>query len=405
MASEWVVRIVSGSAVLVASGWISFVVRMVLHRRQRPPRLDALPDDPPAGGWPTLAVAFAARNEAAMVGAATRSMLAQDYPGLNIIAVDDRSTDGTGAILDDLARADSRLSVIHVETLPPGWLGKNHALQAAAESTTAEWVLLTDADVVFAPAALRRAVAYAVAQRLDHLTMAPDVITVAVGERAFMAMFSLLFILHAPPWRVIDRRSKAAMGVGAFNLVRAEAFHAISGFRRLALSVDDDMKLGQALKFAGYRPGLVLGQGQVVVRWHVGIMGMIRGIEKNFYAAVDFKRSRVVVALVALPVLGVLPYVGVFVGPWWARSICAAGVGSIALMLRDAAGISGIRWYHALVVPIGALACFAALARSVFVTLRNGGVLWRDHLYPLAELKTHVARRNAWLNELWRSTR
>lgn len=405
MSSEWVVRVVSGLSVLGALVWIRLVVQIFRHRRVRFPRLETLPGDAPEGGWPTLAVAFAARNEAAMVGPATRSMLAQDYPGLQVFAVDDRSTDGTGAILDDLARDDPRLSVVHIETLPPGWLGKNNALQKATEGTSADWLLLTDADVVFAPGALRRALAYAVTRKLDHLTVAPDNLTESFGERVFLSMFSLGIALKAPPWQVIDPSRKASIGVGAFNLVRAEAFHGIGGFKRLALSVDEDMRIGQALKFAGYRPGLVMGRNQVSVRWQVGLGGMIRGLEKNFYAALDFSPVEVIAGAFGLTVAGVMPHVGLFVGPWWARLVCALGVASIAVVLHGAEGINGMRWYHALALPIGALACVAALIRSVFVTLKNGGVRWRGHLYPLAELKEHVRRRNVWLRELWLSTR
>ena len=96
-----------------------------------------------------------------MVEQATRSLLAQDYPELALIAVDDRSTDGTGAILDAIAAEDTRLKVLHIEELPAGWLGKTHALHAAAATSSADWLLFTDADVLFVPDTLRRAIALA----------------------------------------------------------------------------------------------------------------------------------------------------------------------------------------------------------------------------------------------------
>jgi len=397
--------VVSCLGVLGALVWIFLYVQFLVQGRQMAVQIKDLPVTPPEGGWPTLAVAFAARNEAAMVEAAARSLLAQDYPGLEVIAVDDRSTDGTGEILDALARDDPRLKVVHVHELPPGWLGKNHALQTAAESTAADWLLLTDADVVFAPDALRRSVAWAVGQRLDHLTLAPDTVSETFGERIFLAMFSLAFALKAPPWRIVDPRCKEAIGVGAFNLVRAEAFRAVGGFRRLALSVDDDMRLGQALKFAGYRPGVALALGEITVRWQIGFGGMIRGLEKNFFAALDFRLAFVFFVVAVLITVGVMPFVGLFIGPWWTRAVCAAGVGSVAAVLAEAKGQHGVKWYHGLFLPVGALACAFALLRSTVLTLKNGGVRWRDHLYPLDELKAHTRRRNAWLREVWLSTR
>jgi hypothetical protein len=244
-----------------------------------------------------------------------------------------------------------------------------------------------------------------VAQRIDHFTVAPDTLTETFGERVFLAMFNLMFALKCPPWRVVNPRCKDSVGVGAFNLVRAEAFRAIGGFRGLALSVDDDMRLGQALKFAGYQPGVALARGAVSVRWHVGVLGMIRGIEKNFFAAIDFSPVMVVVGVCGVLLVGVFPFVGVLVGPIWARVVCALGVASMLLVLRAGNAQRDVKWYHGLFLPFGALAIEAALALSVFHTLRNGGVRWRDHLYPLRELRNHVRLRNAWLADVWRSTR
>lgn len=367
--------------------------------------LTAVPAHEPEGGWPRLAMIFAARNEAETVAPAARSMLGQSYPGLEVIAVDDRSTDGTGALLDALAAGHPTLRVLHVHELPAGWLGKNHALQTASELTDAEWLLFTDADVIFEPLALQRAVAYATAAGVDHLVVVPQTITDSEAERVFLTVFCMLFALWNPPWQVTDPRSKAAIGVGAFNLVRAEAFRAIGGLRRLSLSVDDDLKLGAALKFAGYRPALVMGQGAVSVRWHAGVGGMIRGLEKNFFAIADFRLGPAVAMAVVLIGLGILPYIALVAGPGWLRVLALCAIVLLAICLSTTRGQNGIAWYHALVLPVGAVGCLFALLRSVWLTLRRGGVRWRDHFYPLGELRAHAARRNAWLREVWLSTR
>jgi glycosyltransferase involved in cell wall biosynthesis len=375
-----------------------------IRYRARDVWLDTLPADPPRDGWPGVAVIFAARNEAARVEQATRSLLDQDYPHLELIAVDDRSTDGTGAILDALAVEDRRLRVVHIPDLPPGWLGKTHALQAAAGETPARWLLFTDADVVFAPGALRRAIALAEREQLDHVAVTPDVETEGVGERVFLAMFILMLNTYAPPRKVSDPRSKAAMGVGAFNLVRAEAFRAIGGFRRIALSVDEDMRLGQALKYAGYRAGVVMGKGMVSVRWQVGLGGMIRGLEKNFFAGAEYRLSMVAVGVFGLLVIGVAPYLALFVGPIPTRIFSALGITAVALILAAMRRQGGVAWYHALLLPVGALACVAALLRSAALAVRRGGIRWRDRLYPLDQLREHVRLRDAWTREVWRST-
>jgi glycosyltransferase involved in cell wall biosynthesis len=334
-----------------------------------------------------------------------RSLLAQDYPELAVFAVDDRSTDETGAILDAVAAQDSRVRVLHIQELPAGWLGKTHALQEAAATATARWLLFTDADVVFQPDTLRRAIVLAETEGLDHLAVVPDVVTVSAGERVFLAMFLLMFNAYAPPRKVSVFRSKVAAGVGAFNLVRAEAFRAIGGFRRLALSVDEDMRLGQALKYAGYRGDLALGKGLISVRWQVGLAGMIRGLEKNFFAGAEYRLAIVAVAVCGLLVIGVAPYAGLFLGPWWTRLVCFFGVGSIALILALMKRPGGVAWYHAIILPLGAAACIVALVRSAALAVRRRSIRWRDHDYPLEELRAHVRRRDEWAREVWRSTR
>jgi hypothetical protein len=399
-----IVVVVAGMGLLASLFWLGQLVEAVRFRL-RAVWLADIDVEPPGGGWPRLAVIFAARNEAPVIEPAVRSLLAQDYPDLEVVAVDDRSTDGTGAILDALAAADRRLDVVHVSELPPGWLGKTHALHAAAEATTADWLLFTDADIVFAPGTLRLAVAWAEAGAIDHMAMVPEVVTESAGERVFLAMFLLLFNAYAPPRKVGHFRSKVAAGVGAFNMVRARAFRAIGGFRRLALSVDEDMRLGQALKFAGYRGAIVLGQGLLSVRWHVGLGGMIRGLEKNFFAGAQYRVGNVVAAVLGMLVIGVAPHAAVFVGSWWTRAVAAAGVAAIALILALMRRPGGVAWYHALVLPIGAAACIVALCRSAVLAMRRRGIRWRDHHYSLDELRAHVRLRNQWTREVWRSTR
>jgi glycosyltransferase involved in cell wall biosynthesis len=405
---QTIAAVMAALGVVASIFWIAQLLEAIRFSLQAV-WLEALPAraECPTGAWPSVAVIFAARDEAAMIEQATRSLLAQDYPHLELIAVDDRSTDGTGAILGSIARepGQDRLKVVTIDALPPGWLGKTNALHSAAAQTSARWLLFTDADVVFAPDALRRAIALAEEARIDHLVLVPDVLTESFGERIFLAMFLLLFNAYAPPRKVAHRRSKVAVGVGAFNLVRAESFHAIGGFRRLALSVDEDMRLGQAIKFAGYPAGVALGRGLVAVRWQVGLGGMIRGLEKNFFTGAQYRLTRVLVAVIGLLIIGVAAHAGLFVGPVWSRIVCLLGVGAIAAILALMRRPGNVAWYHALALPIGALACIVALLRSAALAIHRGGIRWRGHHYPLGELREHVRLRDEWTKEVWRSTR
>jgi cellulose synthase/poly-beta-1,6-N-acetylglucosamine synthase-like glycosyltransferase len=396
-----VISLVCAASSLV---WIVLLAAALVNRRKSI-RLSDLPPDEPASGWPRLAVVIAARDEEAMIARSVRSILDQDYPDLELIVVDDRSADQTGAVLDELAADEPRLNVVHIDRLPDGWLGKTNAMQRGADETFAPWILFTDGDVVFAPVALRRAVAYAVDQGADHLVALPDAITLGFGERMFLALFALMFSAKFPSWRVGDRDSRAYSGVGAFNLVRAEAFRAIGGLRRVAFSVDDDVRLGQALKYAGYAAKVVSGASEVKVRWHAGVWGMVRGIEKNFFAGIDFRLPMALgaAAFILLTTLG--PLAGLFVGPWWTRLICGLGLLAPVALLPFVSPTTGVAPWYGLTLPLAGPVMTYALARSVVLTLRRGGVSWRGRTYLLAELRSHVRLRNHWLNEVWHSTR
>jgi glycosyltransferase involved in cell wall biosynthesis len=384
--------------------WLFQLARLILSHKHAFALRD-LPAEPPDGGWPALAVVIAARDEEAMIGRAARSLSAQDYPALSVIAVDDRSSDRTGAILDELALEDERLRVVHIDNLPDGWLGKTHAMQSGADAAQGRWILFTDGDVIFAPGSLRRAVAWAEQERLDHLVALPDAIAETLGERIFLAVFVLMLSFKGPLGRIVDRRRREHIGVGAFNLVRAEAFRDIGGFRRVALSVDDDMRLAQALKFAGYRNGVVVGAGDIKVRWQIGLWGSIKGLEKNFFAALNYRVGLVLPAAFFMLWLCIGPTLGLFVGPWWSRLVCGLGVAAIVCLTALARSSSSVRAWHGLTLPFGGLAIVFALLRSVAIALARGGITWRGRLYPLQALRNHVKLRDHWLHEVWHSTR
>ncbi|HEY6101207.1 MAG TPA: glycosyltransferase, partial [Anaeromyxobacter sp.] len=248
-----------------------------------------LPVDPGAAALPRVTAVVPCRNEAAGVEAAVSSLLAQDLPGLRVVAVDDRSTDGTGAILDRLAARDPRLEVVHVTALPPGWLGKNHACAAGARRTADEWILFTDGDVVFAPDALRRAVATAVARGLGHLTLVPRFVAPGFAERAFVTAFAALLAPSVRIWELPFAGTRAYFGAGAFNLVRRADYEAAGGHARIAMEVVDDVKLGLLLRRSGVPQGVADSAGLVAVRWQSGFLASVLGLVKNAFATVEYR--------------------------------------------------------------------------------------------------------------------
>jgi cellulose synthase/poly-beta-1,6-N-acetylglucosamine synthase-like glycosyltransferase len=340
-----------------------------------------------AGALPRVSVISAARNEERGVRAGLGSLLAQDYPALEAIAIDDRSTDGTGAVLDALAATDPRLRVLHNTVLPAGWLGKNHALHLGAAAATGELLLFTDADVVMAPTTLRRAVTLLRRDGLDHLTVAPELVMPGWLLQSFAAAFMLSFSQYAQPWQARNPKSGKHIGIGAFNLVRADAYHAVGGHAPIAMRPDDDLKLGKLLKQAGYRQDVSFGRGLVSVAWYHTLREVARGLEKNAFAGVEYSVAAVVVATALLLLTGVWPWLALLLtgGTTWLLNLGVVLVWTtLALVNRPVSGL-GLR--QALGLPLGNLILAWVFVRSTYLALRNDGIDWRGTHYPLAELR------------------
>jgi cellulose synthase/poly-beta-1,6-N-acetylglucosamine synthase-like glycosyltransferase len=224
------------------------------------------------------------------------SMLAQDYAGiLEVIVVNDRSTDRTGEILDALVtKHPGNLQVLHVELLPVGWLGKTHALYIGAAEATGEWLLATDADVILTADCSDKAIRNAIDNGLDHLTLPPEIVSRGVLLQSFVAAFTLVFEMTQRPWRVNDPQAREHAGIGAFNLIRKDAYERIGNHRAIRMRPDDNRKLAKLIKGHGFRQGVAYGAGLVSVQWHRTLPGAVRGLSKSMFSALDYRISATV---------------------------------------------------------------------------------------------------------------
>ncbi|HZT43892.1 MAG TPA: glycosyltransferase family 2 protein [Chthonomonadaceae bacterium] len=379
--------LLSGTAFLA---WLVFL-GLLVGFRYRYPLLAEVPFAPEEmASLPTLSILVPACNEEQTIERAMCSLLDLAYPCFEIIAIDDRSTDGTGAILDRMAALEPRLRVLHIKELPPGWLGKNHALQVASDEAAGEWLLFTDADVVFAPEALRRAVAYAHTRDIDHLVLSPSCETHGFWERLMVSYFGIMFSFRVRPWAVSSPRSTAYVGLGVFNLVRAAAYRQAGGHRALKLDVTDDTKLGKVLKRSGFRQKILEGSDLLSVRWVIGLRGMIEGLAKNAFAGFDFRFWTMVRGIGSLALVTLYPVVALLL-PFWPTRLLAAG--TFLLMAAGAATMRRVtqaRAWYGLAYPLAGLVLIYIILRSTWRAYRQNGIVWRGTLYPLEELKKGV---------------
>ncbi len=343
-----------------------------------------------AKGNPRVSIIVPARNEEEHIGPALTSLLKLDYDNYEVVAVNDRSTDRTGEVMDRIAsapEASGRVKAIHVAELPAGWLGKVHAMWSAANQANGDWLLFTDADVLFRPDVLTRALVYAETEAADHLVLFPRMIMKSPGERMMIAFFQTLFVFGHRPWKVADPKTKDHMGVGAFNLIRRRVYDAVGGYEALRFEVLDDMKLGKIVKNAGYAQRNVYGADLISLRWAKGAMGMVNNLTKNFFAILSFQWWRLLLSAFALAFLNLMPFVGIWFAHGWERLPYAVALASIFGIYVGMSWESDVPAYYFVLHPIGAAFFVYILLRSMTLTLVRGGVVWRGTFYPLDELR------------------
>ena len=415
-----IVNWIAGS--ILALAWFSRIVEAAFGM----PRIAdiALPEwDRKSGnpaGEPRVTIIVPARNEEEHIRETLTRLLALDYSDYEIIAVNDRSTDRTGQIMDEVAagrcgadipfgslragdvgvpavpelhaNADknfraTRLKVIHIAELPSGWLGKTHAMWTAAQHATGDWLLFTDADVLFKPDSLRRAVAYAETEKADHVVLFPRMIMKGPGERMMIAFFQALFAFVHRPWKVADPEARDHMGVGAFNMVRRSVYDAVGTYRALRMEVLDDMKLGKVVKNAGFAQRNVFGEDLISIHWAKGAFGVVNNLTKNFFAVLSFQWWRTLASVVGLGFLNLGPFLGVWLAQGWLRAPYGVALGSIFVIYCGMSARSAVPPYYFFLHPVSTSLFTYTLLRSTFVTIRNDGIVWRGTKYPLEELR------------------
>ena len=340
---------------------------------------------------PEVSVIIAARDEQDRIEECVRRLLAQEGVDLQLIVVDDRSADRTPEILARLAGEFEGLRVVRVEALPAGWLGKCHACWVAATQARAPWLLFTDADIHMQPDVIRRAIAVAERDGAGHLTLWPGINCSGPLAQGVMLAFAQCLSLYAMPSRINRDRGRRGLGVGAFNLLRREVYETFGGHQALAMEVVDDAKLGLLVRKNGFRQRVYSGSEELDCNWALTVRGIIRATDKNWFAGMHYNTALTIAVIVGISAI----WFGALLAPLVDTRWGWIGPAALALpIIPGAIQARNSKWplYCAVFVPFGFLMMAVAAANSMWKTLRQGGVRWRDTFYPLAELRAGVVR-------------
>jgi glycosyltransferase involved in cell wall biosynthesis len=293
--------------------------------------------------------------------------------------------------MDQLAAMYSKLRILHITELPENWLGKVHAMHSGAELASGEFLLFTDGDVIYQPDALEQALRYTVQQSINHLCLVPRFISGDLLENALVNFFGMVFLMTTRPQSVNSSSSQLYAGVGAFNLVAKTAYQQVGGYQALRLEIVDDMRLGQLLKQQGFKTHLLLADDLLSLKWYSGVKAVIKGLEKNCFAALDFSWVKLLLFTVVFKLLVFYPYLLLF---WLWPSVDCIGFALTLLVMHGAYAYSCNKfhpgdWKITWALPIAAFFTLIAVWNSALMTFWQGGVKWRDTFYPLALLKSY----------------
>jgi len=374
---------------LIGLVWVWRVTETIIHLPSLPdltrPEWDIHPD--PA---PRISVVVPARNEEECIRQCLTSLLKNEYPDFEIIAVNDRSTDGTGVIMDELAASptnkDGRLHIIHVKELPVGWLGKTHAMWRAAAQSTGEWLLFTDGDIFYRKDTLRRSVACAEKQGADHFVLFPTMLMETFGERMMIGFFQVMFVFGCRAWKVADPNARDFIGAGAFGLVRRSVYEAVGTFERMRLEVIDDLMLAYRVKKSGYAQRIAFAPGMISLRWGKGALGIAGNLTKNSFSFFQFNWFYAFIGVAAFSLLNLGPFLGAVFAPGWAKAGPMAALIMMFLLYVGFSRKSNVSPLFMLLHWVSTGLFAITVFRSAWQAKFGGGVTWRGTQYSVKEI-------------------
>jgi chlorobactene glucosyltransferase len=352
---------------------------------------------PPPQHAPLISICIPARNEENNIRSCVEAALAQDYPNIEVIVLDDRSTDATLTQLQKIAAHDSRLVPISGADLPDGWAGKPHALYQAAAAARGEWLCFVDADTFLTPKAISSCYVKALETEADLFTVMTEQVLGSFWEKVVMPLVMTALSVGFSPRKVNDPTRRDAVANGQFILIKRRVYDAIGGHEKVKDQIVEDKALSELVKWNGHR--LVIADGMQVVRtrMYTSLPTMWEGWTKNIYLGLRdhvamlflgaFGASLGLIAALFLPIW---PLLGWFWyangGGWMALVVILEALliwGYLIYFRALIAHKMNISPWYALTTPLGAGIFAAMMLTSAWKVISGQGVTWRGRTYHM----------------------
>lgn len=370
---------------LVTIYWIHNQYHLDIVVRPAPPPADA----------PLISICIPARNEEENIRACVEAALGQDYPNIEIVVVDDRSTDATLAQLREIASRASRLILVDGSDLPEGWAGKPHALYQASAVARGEWLCFVDADTFLTAQAISSCYAKALETKADLFTVMTKQILGSFWEKAVMPLVMTALSVGFSPRKINDPNRRDAVANGQFIMIKRGIYAAIGGHEKVKDQIVEDKAISEQVKWNGYR--LILADGTQVIRtrMYTSLETIWAGWTKNIYLGLRGHTTMLLLgafgamlALIAALFLPVWPLLGLTWvlkgGGWMSLAVIVQAMMILGYLIHIRAGVARgmeISPWYALATPLGAGVFAAMMLTSAWKVLSGQGVTWRGRHY------------------------
>ncbi|GIW47308.1 MAG: glycosyl transferase [Deltaproteobacteria bacterium] len=355
---------------------------------------DELPENPPM-----VSIIVPMRNEQRNAKRCLESLLSQNYPIFEIIAIDDRSEDNTLCILKELASKHSNLKVVEGKPLPKDWVGKNHAIWQGIQYAKGEWLLFTDADTVSDPNMLPSVINYVVKNGIDMLSISPFQILETFWERVIQPVIFCSIHYAFSRKKVNDPRSKTAAANGQFILIKHSVYQELGGHLAIKDKIVEDFALAKLVKERGYRLIVLRGIRLVKTRMYTSFSEIWEGWTKNLFLGIGQKWGLLLYFTITLFLWGFTPFI--LLG-WSIFGFFYTQISLTSLLITLTEGLvlftlvtynawSCTRFfrlpsYYAFTFPLGISIYIAIILSSTYKVVSGKGVTWKGRRYRVQEL-------------------
>jgi chlorobactene glucosyltransferase len=379
------------AVVLLFAYLISLLMLMESYRDI--PKLDGQPDIPLPKDLPLVSVILPVRNEEKNIPVCLGALVRQDYPRLEVIIIDDHSTDRTSEIVRSFQQTHDQIKLISGKPLPDGWAGKVYALSQGAAVARGDYLIFVDADTELAPDGVRKTMACALQRSADLLTIIPKLECRSFWEKVIQPIMAQLILVWFPAKAINDPNSPVAAANGPFLLFKRESYEKIGGHAALKGIVVEDMALAAKIKEHKMRISYVLAKDAMRLRMYSGFKQLWNGWSRNFYVGLNRNAGLAVAAVFGISLFFILPWLmipislGWLLAKGWSLSVFTmmllwTGVCLAALTARWALHtFYDIDTSHALLQPLGALVTIGMVLNSTWKGIMGKNVPWRDRGY------------------------